>query len=565
MIGVLVLGARLALAASPSEEGIAPASAAIETALVAELERTRELRLPEKMAPSLVLYDVLDGDVRNCFGEDGGVVLETLERFRNLRAEVRVAEGGMDSSNFRAFGEPDGVVSRRLPVADDPYALRREVWLATDAAYKHAVEQLSRKQAAVQELPEPLPPDWTATAPVVVPATTHEGNAMGMAECREVVTRLTAGAPPSIEQVQAVARDWHGWRAVVTSEGTRAWLPTGNVVVRVEATARRADGTPVQDARWWVGKDRTSLPTLAEMEAEVALMRARLAAVAAGPAPEPWLGPVLFEGPAAAELFSQLLAAEIVGTPAELEDGDSFLASTRGAMARLGRRLLPDGWRVHDDPSTRTGRAGEYGYDHDLVAPRRVDLVVDGVLREVLMSRVPSKFRTASTGHGRSLGESRRGAIPGYVHVTPRRKLSEAALRRKALQMARQVGLDRVLVIERLRPPAMADRLDITISGEGPPPGLTDPYEACLLDKTGACQPVRNLRFVGVDRRSRRVIVAAGPSPGPVDGLDGPPGPERFGIGPTGGVPVTWEVPSVLIAEMELDPATGGEPRVLAP
>ncbi|MBM4391996.1 MAG: hypothetical protein FJ090_12815 [Deltaproteobacteria bacterium] len=565
MIALAGLGVSLALGAAPADEGVPEVSPAIEASLVAELERARELRLPGKSAPSLVLYDVLDGDVRSCFGEDGGLVVESLERFRNLRVEVRVAEAGMDSSSFRAFGEPDGVVSRRLPVADDAYALRREVWLATDAAYKHAVEQLSRKQAAVQELPEPLPPDWTAAAPVVVREGKHDGNALGMAECREVVTRLTAGAPTSIEQVQAVVRDWHGWRTVVTSEGTRAWIPTGNVVVRVEATARRADGTPVQDARWWVGKDRSSLPSLAEMEGEVAAMRARLAAVVTGPSPEPWLGPVLFEGPAATELFSQLLAAEIVGTPPELEDGDSFLASTRGAMARLGRRLLPDGWRVHDDPSTRTGRAGEYAYDHDVVAPRRVDLVVDGVLRDVLMSRVPSKFRAASTGHGRSLGESRRGAMPGYVHVTPGRRLSEAALRRKALQLARQVGLDRVLVIERIRPPAMADRLDITISGEGPPPGLTDPYEACLLDRQGHCEPVRNLRFVGVDRRSLRDIVAAGPGAGPIDTLDGPPGPERFGIGSTGGVPVSWDVPSVLVAEMELDPSTGGEPRIIAP
>jgi hypothetical protein len=294
-------------------------------------------------------------------------------------------------------------------------------------------------------------------------------------------------------------------------------------------------------------------------------MADRLRLAAAAPAPAPWLGPVLFEGPAAAELFSQLLAAEIVGTPAELEDGDSFLASTRAATARIGRRLLPGGWDLWDDPSTRTGAAGEYPFDHDLVAPRRVDLVVDGVLRDVLMSRVPSKLRSRSTGHGRSLGEARRGAMPGHVRVSPARRLSERGLREKALALARQVGLDRVLVVERLQPPAMSDRFDVTLSGEGPPPGLTDPYEACLLDKKGRCEPVRNLRFVGVDRRSLRDVVAAGPGAGPIDMLDGPPGPERFGIGPTGGVPVTWDVPSVLVAELELDPSTGGEPRVVSP
>lgn len=553
----------LALAAS-LEEGIAPPSAALDAALAAELARATTLALPGKPAPSLVMLDVLDGHVRTCFGEDGGLVQANAEHFRNLRAEVRVASGAVDSSNFSAFGEPDGVVSRRLPVADDVLALRRELWLATDAAYKHATEQLSRKLAAAQELPEPLPPDWAAASAVVKPAGEHGGDAMSLVECRDTASLLSAAASvPGVEQAQAVARDWHGWRVVHSSEGTRAWSPTGNVVVRVEATVRRADGTPVQDARWWVARDASRLPSLAELEAATRAMAERLVATAAAPAPTPWLGPVLFEGPAAAELFSQLLAAEVVGTPPELEDGDSFLASTRAATARLGRRLLPPRWRAYDDPTTRTGAAGEYDLDHDMVAPRLVELVVDGVLSDVLMSRVPSKQRAVSTGHGRSLGAARRGAMPGYLRVVPPTRVSAKALRKKALSMARQVGLDRVLVVERLRPPAMTDRLDITVSGEGPPPGLTDPYEACLLDRSGRCEPVRNLRFVGVDRRALRDVVAAGPGSGPVDMLDGAPGPQRFGIGATGGVPVTWDVPSVLVAEMELDPATGGEPRVL--
>jgi hypothetical protein len=225
--------------------------------------------------------------------------------------------------------------------------------------------------------------------------------------------------------------------------------------------------------------------------------------------------------------------------------------------------LLPEGWSVWDDPGTTTGAAGEYGLDHEAVAPRKVSLVENGVLRDTLMSRIPSKDRQQSTGHGRALGENRRVAMPGYVRVTAPRKLSERALRKAALRLATEVGLSRVLVIRRLRPPPMVERLDITFSGEGPPPGLTPPYEACFLDRSGMCTPTRSLRFSGVDRRSLRDIVAAGPSSGPINMLDGAPGPERFTIGSTGGVPTTWEVPSVLLTEMELEPSPGGEPRVL--
>jgi len=277
---------------------------------------------------------------------------------------------------------------------------------------------------------------------------------------------------------------------------------------------------------------------------------------------EDYLGPVLFEGPAAVELFSQLLAAEISGTPPTEEEGSTFDVG-QAPTARLGRRLLPVGWSVVDDPTSATG-LGRYAYDHEGVAPRRVELVKDGVVRDVLMSRIPRKDVAGSTGHARALGGDRRAAMPANVTVTPRRTVSDRQMRRMAQRLAAQTGRDYVLVVRRMLPTALVESLDIGVSGEGPLPGLTPPYEAVRLYADGREEPVRSLRFSGVDRRVLRDIAAAGAGVGPVDVLDGPPGPGRYGIGATGGVPVTWDVPSVLITELELVAGGGGEPRALA-
>lgn len=552
------------MAAPPAASGVPAPAPALEAALSVELARSTELRLPNEPAPYFVAYDVLDGDVRSALGEDGGLVTATLERFRNLRVEVRVGDYTLDSSNFRAFGEPDGVVSRRLPVADDEIALRREVWLATDVAYKQAVEQMSRKKAARQSNPEPRPPDFTVVPPLTLTASTHPGNALTEPQVNTMATSLSAAATlPGVENVQAVVRDWHGWRTLLSTEGTRARVATGNVVIRVEATVRRKDGTRLSDARWWIETNADQLPAINAMESEVAAMAKALLFAAESPEPTSYLGPVLFEGLAATELFSQLLAAEFVGTPLPEAAGGEYDYGGPTA-ARIGRRLLPDGWRVYDDPTSRTGAAGEYSVDHDGVAPRRVDLVENGVLRDVLLSRIPSMTKSVSTGHGRALGENRRGAMPGFVHVVPKKKVSAGQLRKLAVREAAKIGLDRVLVVTRIRPPPMTETMDITFSGEGPPPGLTAPYSACFLYKTGTCTPARNLRFSGVDRRSLRDIVASGPGAGPVNMLDGAPGPERFSIGSTGGIPTTWDTPSVLIGEVELEVSGAGEPRVIA-
>ena len=547
---------------------------AIEAALTIELDRAMKgLRLPDSATPYLIQYDVLDGDVASYFAELGAVVSEDVQHYRNLRAEVRVGSYQHDSSNFSAFGEPGGVVSRSLPDEDDVVALRREVWLATDDAYKGAVGQLSRKDARLSGDPTPRPSDYEARPPVDVPVdhTNAAAHPIAAAALKERVVAASGwlGGYPAIEIGQAVGRDWQGRRLLLTSEGTRLWRDTGYAVVRVEGTARMPDGVELRDSRSWIAPTVGDLRSLAEMEAGTRAMSEHLVETSKAPAIEDSVGPVVFEGSGAVEFFSQLLAGEVVGTPGELSADDDPGVS-RGGAVRLGRRLLPEGWSVVDD-ATRAGSSapnggcmGAYAYDQEGVAPRVVELIRDGVLRDLLMSRIPSMDRPSSTGHGRSLGADRRAAMPACVTVTPPRLVGTRRLERRALRLAGQTGRDFVLVVSALEPPALSPGVDITFTGEAPLPGLTHPYEVYRLYGDGRREVVRAGDFVGVDRRVLRDIVAASAGPGPVDLLDGPPGPGRYQVGNSGGLAVTWDVPGILVSELEITaPTPGREPRVI--
>ena len=545
----------LALAAAPPP---------VEVALRDEMARAlTDLRLPDGAPPYLLLYDVLDGEVVTAFAEFGATVSVDTDRYRNLRTEVRVGDYTRDSSNFSSFGGGSGVGARRLPAEDDLTALRREIWLATDASYKGAVESLARKEAALEGQIRPGPADYSRVLPADAPfestGATVPAQGGRMTAIAETLSAALAGAP-GVEVGQAITRDWQGRRLVLTSEGTRVWRATGYTVVRVEGTVRLADGTEQHDSRSWIVRRPEDLPPEAEMLAEVRDMAAWLAQLPKAPKEEDYLGPVLFEGFAAQEVFSQLLTPEILGTPPETEDGGS--GGGQVPTARIGRRLLPLGWAVTDDAAGGEG-LGAYPSDQEGVAPRRVDLVADGVVRDLLMSRIPRSDRTESTGHGRSLGNDRRAAIPGVVRVEPRRAVSTRRIRKHALRLAAQTGHDYALVIRRLEPPPLSGELDIVFTGEGPLPGLTSPYEAYRLYADGHEEVVRGLRFSGVDRRLLKDIALAAEGAGMIDTLDGPPGPGRYHIGPTGGVPVSWDVPAILVAEVELTSATGGDPRVL--
>jgi len=300
------------------------------------------------------------------------------------------------------------------------------------------------------------------------------------------------------------------------------------------------------------------------MEREVREMAQWVQGLRDAPVEEDYLGPVLFEEPAAVELFRQLLLPEMSGTPPMEQPPDPFSESSgTPPTARVGRRLLPEGWRVSDDPTSMPEEAGGYTIDFEGVPARRVDVVRDGVVRDLLMSRIPTMTLHDSNGHGRSLGTDRRVAMPGIVRVEPQRSRSMKCLRKKALTLGREAGLPYVLVVRRLEPPGLAEDFQVAFTGDAPLPGLTRPVEVYRLYPDGHEVPVRGVEFLGVDRRVLRDIAMAGPVGDPMGTMDSGPGARRFNLGPVGGLPVTWMVPPVVITELELRGQGGREPRVV--
>ncbi|MFT4979844.1 MAG: hypothetical protein ACI8S6_005756 [Myxococcota bacterium] len=545
--------------------GRAEADPAIMAAAEAELERAMSLKLPDQPSPYLVSIEVLDGNVATTMSSFGGTVTDSQRPHRSMRAEVRVGDYKLDNSNFNAsFGERGGIISRDLPHEAVPAALRRELWLALDRAYKGATEQMAAKMASLEgrppsELPDLLRIDPLVTEPVAPVDVDAE-------RIRTITTALTArlAAAGGMEEADSIARDWQGVRILCSSEGHRAWLPTGYTVVRIEGVTRAPDGSRLRDSRSWVARTPDDLPPLDEMLAEVDEMARWLALLREAPIEEDYLGPVVFAPEAAVELFRQVMLNEITGTPPSTEAPDEFMDPTPLPSARLGRRLLPEGWTVTDDPS-RPGHAGSYTHDHEGVPAQPVSLVEDGVVRDLLMSRIPRKDVVGPNGHGRAIGLDRRVGLPSVAVVRPRRSKKMRKLERRGQTLARQAGRDYVLVIGMMEPPALAEDFRISFSGEGPLPGITRPLEAWRLYPDGRTEPVRGLEFIGVDRRTLRDIALAGPLSEPADLMDAAPGSGRYSVGSVGGLPTTWSAPAVVITEMELRGSGGSEPRVLSP
>src|ERR1700739_2625428 len=144
-----------------------------------------ELKFPgtnEPVRPYYLEYRLLDLGVREVVGQFGALMSSTHTRNRFMNVQARVGSFKQDSSNFvsdegfRGFIGSTGSVG----IDRDYDSLRQDLWIATDQAFKEAVETYSRKQAYLSSLArqsdiddfskadpvqliEPLEtPDWTS-------------------------------------------------------------------------------------------------------------------------------------------------------------------------------------------------------------------------------------------------------------------------------------------------------------------------------------------------------------------------------------------------------------------
>jgi hypothetical protein len=116
-----------------------------------------ELKIPnidQPVRPYYIEYRLIDLDVREVVAEFGTLFSSTHTRNRFMDVAARVGSYKLDSSNFvsddgfRGFIGPTGSVG----IDRDYDSLRQDLWIATDQAFKEAVETYSRKQAYLSSL-----------------------------------------------------------------------------------------------------------------------------------------------------------------------------------------------------------------------------------------------------------------------------------------------------------------------------------------------------------------------------------------------------------------------------
>ena len=289
-----------------------------------ELARSMtELRLDTLPKPYFVAYRLDDVETAEAAATLGSLVRGRDSRTRHLRVELRVGDYEFDNTNFvgmgggPAFSMLAGLRGGALLPLDDQYQeIRRQLWLATDGAYKRAVEQLAQKRAALQNQTrtEQLP-DFAKEPPAVitdvVPAPPLDRAAA------EALVRGLSAAFRAFPEVYSSGVSWSAGVArtrYLNSEGSAFTRSSPWLVLGIQASTQAVDGMPLGDAIAFYGGTPSDLPTRESLLDSVRALATRLTRLRQTPVAELYNGPVLFEGDAAAELFNELFAPRLVAS-----------------------------------------------------------------------------------------------------------------------------------------------------------------------------------------------------------------------------------------------------------
>jgi len=541
-----------------------------------EMQRSRALRAVNPEQPYYIEYALHDGENVSGSATLGALIRSHRLRYRLPRIQVRVGDYDSDNTNYVGADFYSGTRYDvdQFPLDASYAVLRQHLWLATDTAYKAAVEAYSRKRAALKNVTMSEQwPDFSKTTPIervetIVP------NVPDQADWLARLRRLSA-VFLDYPRVNASMVDFEAGQStlyLVTSEGARIRIPQNMMAVRARANAQAPDGMLLRDAVVFSSLDPLRLPPEAELERGVRQVGENLTALAQAPAGEPYSGPVLFEGTAGAQLLAEVLGRNLaVPRRPVAPPGRSFPFPASDLEGRLGVRILPEWMDVVDDTTQKEWRGrplfGYYTVDLEGVAPQPLALVEKGVLKNFLLTRQPVKGFEASNGRARLPGSfGAKAAAFGNLFVRASEAQPVSELRKTLIRLCRQRNKPYGIIVRKMDFPSSAsfDEARRMLAGMAQSGGSARPVSLPILAyrayPDGREELVRGLRFRGLTTRSLKDILAASEETQVFDFLENN---SPFALMDSAAFVAETSIvaPSILVDDLELEKAQEELPR----
>jgi predicted Zn-dependent protease len=390
--------------------------------------------------PYFLSYSVTDSESFSLSAQYGAVTSARQSHRRNADVEIRLGDRTLD--NTHGNHRNSAISSIPLPLSDNRAAIEHSLWFATNRGYGKALDAFLKvkTEQQVRAKEEDASSDFSAetakaellpSAPALV---IHQDD--WKTRLRELSGLFQKYPDLTYNAVALDAENQTGY--FISSEGTKIATPNQVARLVMVARTRASDGMDLFRVETFEADKLAGLPTQEVLTVKLETMAKNLEALRVAPITEPFNGPAILSGRAAAVFFHEVLGHRLEG---QRQRGDN---EGQTFTKLLGKPILPSFLSVADDPTLSdfhgTSLSGHYIYDDEGQPARRVDLVRNGVLQTFLMSRLPIANFAASNGHGRAQTGRMPTGRQGNLIVTSSKTVSDTELRQMLIDEAKKQG-----------------------------------------------------------------------------------------------------------------------------
>ncbi len=429
-----------------------------------ELQRSlNELKLENLQRPYYIEYTLKIKQSFEIRGFLGSITEKTSPKIANVTVGLRVGDYKFDNTNFFDFGlsffgsgdEEESFRNRRIPIELDYKTIRRELWLATDAAYKQVSETFAKKQSVLKSR--------------LINDTTHDFIRLEPEKINDIRKIPDFDTKKFENYVKIISNIFKQYPEFTSSTALVEYIPEttyyinseGRQFIKTEfytgvelaATTQADDGMPLSSFYTCIVKAPDDIPSLDSLEKASKLVAENLSQLRKQKIlEESYSGPIIFEGQAAVEIFAQVFAPNLVTQREPLtESGKQSSERYMAFQSKIGGRVLPEFLSLKATPTRDKAfgvpLVGNYKIDDDGVLAQDVELVKDGFLKNLLSSRVPTKRVRNTNGHQRG-GAAMISILE--IESDEKHSLSKAELKNKLIQLCKDRELPYGLIVRKI-------------------------------------------------------------------------------------------------------------------
>jgi predicted Zn-dependent protease len=514
-----------------------------------ELDRNMKvLREKADPAPYFIQYGVVEHQSQTWAGSQGALQAQGDGHSRVFDVSVRVGNPQLDNYHVIRGDRPRFASAMALPLEDKPDEIRRRLWLETDRTWRRAAQRLINLKTSTQvkvaaadtssDFSKEEPSVHVSTAaPLKVPP----------GDWAERVRTWSAGFSkfPEILTSGVSVQFSRETKYLVNTEGTRLQHGRGFARITITAQGKAPDGMDLMSTGSFEAEEGSGLPSQSVIAAEVDRVGKELLALLEAPVVDPFVGPAILSGRAAAVFFHEIFGHRIEGHRQKDEaEGQTF-------TKMVALPVLPEFLSVIFDPTRRqlngTDLNGAYLYDDEGVRARPVAAVQKGILKTFLMSRSPVEGFPTSNGHGRKQAGLEVVSRQSNLIVESGKRVSDKRLREMLIEEVKRQNKPYGFYFEHVTG-------GFTMTGRRGLQAFTViPLVVYRIYPDGRPDElVRGVDIVGTPLASFSRIMATGDKPEIFNGYCG---------AESGSVPVSAVSPAVLVSEIEIQKKDKGQER----